>query len=316
MQYPFAVRRATSDDRDAVVALCRDIDPHDWVPGAYSELIGMPPPQGLYLAVRDGGLVGCYYLMLSGPGEAYLSAMRISPSLQGQGLGSLFCRAQVEQARAVGAGTIYLLSETKNSRAHRTVERAGFERVGEWVIYHDLAEIPMPAGRGWPATAQRDPAPESPEADPAPTGTATTVRFAGPTDADAIRRFVRERQRLPVHSVISAQNSGWAFHSLTDQEILPKHTVVALGPDGIEAVMLRSFDEGWMLIRWLGGAADGVTDLLAWAAVELKQEQCQGADISLPAVDEAVLAPLGLDPALAFRAYVFRLPGNRALPPL
>lgn len=285
---PFAMRRATPADREAVVALSRAVNPDDFIAHVYDFWMGGDGPDGLYLAEQEGRLVGCYALEFHGPGQAYFLAMRIHPEAQGKGIGSLFCRAQVEQALSVGAEDIYLFSVLDNQRAHRTVAKNGFVNRGAWLVYDAVKELPASL----------------------PTGGA---RWATAADAEAIARFRQERSDGALDGVIASPYTGWAIRTEEPGEWDLAQTALVEGADGLAGVMLLRPSEEDLLVRWLDGSPAAVADLLGLACAQRGELPLS---LSLPLAREPLLAPLGLDPEAAFRAYVFHFPRGAQLPDL
>lgn len=278
----FAVRRAAPSDRDEVIALSRAISEHDFIPEVYDFWMTRTGPDGFYVAEQDGRIVGCYCLELPGPGQGYLYAMRIHPEVQGQGIGSQLCRMQVEQARSIGSTDLYLLSVLDNHRAHRTVEKNGFVNRGEWLVYD--------AVRGFP--------PQPP---------VRKARPALPEERGAIQRFRMEREELrgSLAGLICSHYIGWTIKTAAPEDWEPANVVVFPGESGLEGAMLLSDTDEGLLIRWLDGSAEAAADLLSFAVRRAAETGQSGLALSLPLASEPLLAPLGLNPADAFRAYVF-----------
>ena len=81
------------------------------------------------LARADGAVVGCVALVAAGNGVFELSKMTVSPSKRGAGLGRAIVQAAIEQARELGASTLFLGSSTKLANAVRLYESVGFRHV-------------------------------------------------------------------------------------------------------------------------------------------------------------------------------------------
>lgn len=281
MEYSFVMRRATPGDRDAVVALCNAISEHDWVPHEYDRLMTEQEPRGLYVAEAAGELVGIYHLHLTTPTEAYFSAMRINPSYQRRGIGSQFCRAQIEQALGVGATRIYLLSHVDNLPAHRTVMRNGFRQIGPWLIYGEITRIP---DLGAPCRA----------------------RAARPNDLAGLTDLGRRSRTSEVDDLICIPETVYIVREMRSEDWEIDTTMVTEGAGGLEGALLYSLDDGWLNIRRLLGGAEAARDLLALLARRVSGLELQGWSVGLPAHVEPALQALGLNPSDAFRSYVFR----------
>jgi len=274
------VRRATPADKDEVVALSRAISEHDFIADGFDDWVASPGPDGFYVAEQDGRIVGCYCLEFHAEGQAYFFAMRIHPGAQGRGIGTEFCRLQVEQARAAGAREIYLFSVLDNHRAHRTVEKNGFVNRGAWIVYDAVKQIP----------------PQPP---------VKRARWATPDDAPAIERFRRARTHGPLAGVIASPGSGWAVVTEGPTDWRPEQIALVDGEAGLQGLMLVTPTDDGPLLRWLDGSPEAAADLLALFAKRLADDGHAAMGLSLPEAAEPLLTPLGLDPAGAFRAYVF-----------
>lgn len=294
MAYPFIVRRAVPGDREAVALIARAIAPDDWVPGAFDQFMAEQPPGGLYVAEQNGRVIGYYHLTLTERGDAHFSAMRMDPAVQGQGLGSLFCKAQVEQALQEGASPIYLLSLLENLPAHRTVGKNGFANLGEWVLYEQLPQQVTGGGGG---TSPGEAALLS-----------NGARQAASADG---LRLTELRRRLAgdlLESVIAAPDSLWTLQTLIDADWQPQGWWVVDGGDGLAGAMLLTGAGSDLNIRRLEGTPAAAAELLAAAVAEVRRGGYQHLGASLPARCEPLLQPLRPNPATAFRGYVFRHP--------
>lgn len=288
MSYPITMRRAILSDQKMVLAMLQRIDSHDWLIAAYPSVVSMAEPAGLYLALAEtsGGLIGCYCLQFPAPDEAYLSGMRIHPEAQGRGIGSLFCRAQILQARTLGAGNIYLKSVCDNLIAHRTVQKNGFENLGEWVIYHVGI-----AGTNLPVTGR--------------------ARWATRDDQPLIRQFRGDRWQNGLGGVICGAHDAYLTGSMKESDWAPADWVVVEGAAGLDALMCLGNGPDSVIIRYLAGSEEATAELLAFAFAERDRRERRQVDISLPAVAEPFLSPLALQRAEAIRFYVFRFSSDQ-----
>lgn len=289
VQYPFAIRRATTADKPAVVAIARAFEEDDWVIAAYDALVSVPEPQGLYVAEADGRVVACYNLEVAAPGSVYFSAMRVDPNYRGKGFGSLFCRAQVEQARAVAPGDIYLLSVLDNVPAHRTVQKNGFERLGEWCAYAEVV--------------------------PRDLGAPTRARAATPADI-ALVRAAQQAQAADRMAGVIAAGTGYAIRTLTEADLDPACMAVVGGPGVLEGYVRYEVVEDFLLVSLLEGTPEAAADLLAFAAAAGAQAGVRAWEAGLRRESEPLLQAWGLDPDTAWRAYAFCMPAGKPLPDL
>ncbi len=74
-------------------------------------------------------VVGCVALIAEGDGVYELSKMAISPELRGQGIGRILLEYVIEQARSLGASSLFLGSSKKLANAVHLYEAVGFSHV-------------------------------------------------------------------------------------------------------------------------------------------------------------------------------------------
>ena len=90
-------------------------------------------PGGAILFVEaDGlGVVGACALQKTGEGRFELTKMGVRASARGRGAGEFLLRAMIARAYAIGASTLYLLTNAKSQAAIHLYERHGFIHDGE-----------------------------------------------------------------------------------------------------------------------------------------------------------------------------------------
>lgn len=94
-----------------------------------------PPPTGSRRP--DGEIAGTVMLqswphagqVVTGPGEAEIRALAVTPDAQGAGVGGALLAAVIERAAASGVGHLVLLTQPNMHAAQRLYERAGFRRL-------------------------------------------------------------------------------------------------------------------------------------------------------------------------------------------
>ncbi|MFB7722648.1 GNAT family N-acetyltransferase [Nocardia sp. NPDC056100] len=101
-----------------------------------ADLVTLDHPQrivdegGRVLIARAGAeAAGCVALVAEGHGVFELSKMAVSPRFQGRGIGRVLLRAAIEQARALGATSLILASNSKLAPAVHLYESIGFVHV-------------------------------------------------------------------------------------------------------------------------------------------------------------------------------------------
>jgi N-acetylglutamate synthase-like GNAT family acetyltransferase len=83
----------------------------------------------ILVAELDGVVVGCVALAPDGAGALELSKMAVAEGLRGRGVGRRLLEAAIEQARALGARSVFLGSSQKLPSAVHLYESFGFSHV-------------------------------------------------------------------------------------------------------------------------------------------------------------------------------------------
>lgn len=89
----------------------------------------------IFLVYADREAVGCVALIPIGNAIYELSKMAVSPQLRGLGIGRRLLEHAIEQARLIGAKSLFLGSSSKLKNAVHLYESVGFRHV-------DPAELP------------------------------------------------------------------------------------------------------------------------------------------------------------------------------
>ncbi|NML73976.1 GNAT family N-acetyltransferase [Rhizobium sp. S-51] len=139
-----AIRRATENDLDAIVAILAsdDVGGHgdttdeaaraDYL--AAFRTLQQTPRETLYVAERDGEVVGTFQTLLtttlSGRGSTAMivEAVHTRSDCRGQGIGAAMIRHCVAEAERQGLRLVQLTSNARRTDAHRFYERLGFIR--------------------------------------------------------------------------------------------------------------------------------------------------------------------------------------------
>lgn len=136
------VRRATSDDLPAIIALLADDElgatrenPADEAPYRRTfALIEADPNQLLAVMERNGQIVGTLQLTVI-PGlslqdavRAQIEAVRVASGERGEGLGKQLIMWAIEQATQRGAAMVQLSSNASRTDAHRFYRGLGFDQ--------------------------------------------------------------------------------------------------------------------------------------------------------------------------------------------
>lgn len=263
------VRPATLADRDRVIEIALACDPEDWLPENYEGVL-QGANSGLLVAEQESQVIGCFaYEWHPDRRQAYMMGMRIDPAVQGKGLGSAFCKAQIDWLVAAGAERLTLLSEASNERAHRMVQRNGFVNARPWQVIF----LPLDFLADEPAAPQ--------------------------TDDPAIRHWWGERA---AGQYASLPDSAWIIYQLTAAEFATA-PMLHLGAEG--ALLWGRDDQGEWVIRWLDGAPGALRTLLATFAQMARAGGAERIALSLPGELAPRLAEAGVELPDAWRAYLF-----------
>ena len=147
------IRRATSDDVPAIVALLADdalgraresaVD-HERYEAAF-DAIDSDPHQLLTVGELAGAVVATMQLTFipglsrRGAWRAQIEGVRVASTARGRQLGEQLVRWAVEQARARGCALVQLTSDNRRPDAHRFYQRLGF------VASHTGFKLDLPA---------------------------------------------------------------------------------------------------------------------------------------------------------------------------
>ena len=135
------IRRATSDDLPAIIAMLADDPlgatretPADLTPYQRAfEAIEADPNQVLVVADRNGEAIGTLQLTIvpglsrQGASRGLVEAVRVAASARSTGLGTTLMEWSIEEARARGCTMVQLTSDKTRTDAHRFyTDRLGF----------------------------------------------------------------------------------------------------------------------------------------------------------------------------------------------
>lgn len=120
-------RLMTVRDLDAVMEIEREIYPHPWTRGNFSDSLDA----GYYCWVAEcGGAMVGYSVVMVAAGEAHLLNLSIAAPWQRRGLGRKLLKFILELARDRAAGRIFLEVRPSNTAAIALYTNAGFTQVG------------------------------------------------------------------------------------------------------------------------------------------------------------------------------------------
>jgi ribosomal protein S18 acetylase RimI-like enzyme len=129
------IRRATRSDIEAILNVYNDDDRRP-VPIELSRIdeyarvfdaIDCDPNDGIYIAERDGIVVGTFQLGQT----AHVELVHVAKHARGQGVGQSMMRQAITMAREKGCIRVQLTSNKSRTRAHAFYERLGFGKSHE-----------------------------------------------------------------------------------------------------------------------------------------------------------------------------------------
>jgi putative acetyltransferase len=89
----------------------------------------LKPGGHIFMAMADSKCVGCCALILLRPGVFEVAKMAVAEEYQGRGIGRKMLEYTIAQAKALGARTLFLGSNTRLRDAIHLYESAGFRHL-------------------------------------------------------------------------------------------------------------------------------------------------------------------------------------------
>ncbi|HLY30181.1 MAG TPA: GNAT family N-acetyltransferase, partial [Ktedonobacterales bacterium] len=136
------VRRARSEDRDAVLAFCARTwgDDGDYIPYVWDDWLadmnGESARHGVLLvATLDERPVGITHIRLLSEDEAWLEGVRVDPTERRAGVGRAMIAQALKAAQARGATVARFFTDETNIASQRLFEGFGFTRVAQMIRY-------------------------------------------------------------------------------------------------------------------------------------------------------------------------------------
>ena len=146
------IRPAVPEDRGAIVAFCRSTwggENSDYIERVIDDWLTRDDG-ALAVAAIDGRAVGCAYVRLMSPHEAFIAGMRVHPAHRRSGLSVALTDYCLRYAADHGRSTAKVIIGWNNAAALGAIARAGFRRVASMTLWERGVEpsAPAPAGGG------------------------------------------------------------------------------------------------------------------------------------------------------------------------
>jgi len=123
----------TPGDLDAVVAIESAVYSHPWTRGNFNDSLSA----GYQCWIVDiRGAIAGYSVAMIAAAEAHLLNLSVAAQWQRLGLGSELLQFNINRARDLGAGRIFLEVRPSNSAALALYRRAGFAAIGVRRAYY------------------------------------------------------------------------------------------------------------------------------------------------------------------------------------
>jgi GNAT superfamily N-acetyltransferase len=268
------LRPVRPQDRARIVEMVEQIwDGHDYLPAVFDEWAS-DPAGNFQAAELDGLVVAIHRLRPIAPGVLLYEGMRVDPERQGRGIGHALLAAALDEARAMGASTVRLV--TGNPAAIRIFEAAGFTRLCD--------VLPWTAGRveggdpaRLPAAGEAAQLAELARADPAfALYGGVEPYWAAPAEIDAVHLSHRIDEGL-------VRANGRAFAGLS-----PTRT-------------------DWLGVNFVFGRGGQLQDLLMALRFEADADGLRGVWLAAPAATPLAddLRAVGYDPVIENRFSVY-----------
>ncbi|REK21851.1 MAG: GNAT family N-acetyltransferase [Actinobacteria bacterium] len=142
------VREARAEDAPGIADWTREtFEWGDYVAGSIAEWIEDRSRHVLVAVDTEDIPKAMAVVRMLSPYEGWLSAARVRPDSQRQGLGSLLNDASVEWIRSRGGRVARLATEDVNTAARSQVEKLGYRKVSTWVYAEiEPGTAPQPFG--------------------------------------------------------------------------------------------------------------------------------------------------------------------------
>jgi ribosomal protein S18 acetylase RimI-like enzyme len=246
----FEIRPARSDDREAVLAFCKQT----WEWGDYIEFVWdewLDDPQGkLFVAIEEGQPVAVANMRMLNNTEAWFEGMRVDPTFRQHGLASALFDAQLEEAKRRGATTARLITESTNASAIRLLERSYMRRIGAYAPFRALP-LTTPTKQSYGLEI--------------PT-------VASSTDLDDIIHYLNASSIFPAAGGLYYQ--AFTAYSITNELLLEKITANQLYIlrrwDRLDGLAIAEPREGHREKQLFVGYIDGTTESISMIAYALR----------------------------------------------
>lgn len=236
-------RKATMEDKEAVLSLKTQWSDDDYIHWVYDEWVGHEG--GLYLVEDEGRLAGFAAITMVKEKEVWLHAMRVGIDFEGRGIGTTFTLFQLEEAKRLGAKVARLITYIDNHPIHHMVgEKLGFTRAGDWYAYW---QVPVESVLDTELTG--------------------TIREVSLDEVEAIWEFLASQGRI---THLAEKDSPWTVHSFGIEDLKEgiAKGLLHIWERGEEKAVVLHHGIDWtkqkaLMIRSIAGSPEGMGELVS-----------------------------------------------------
>ncbi len=127
------VRQARADDRESVLAFCRDTwEDGDYIAEVWDRWLD-DPACALLVGIVDARPVALVNMRMLSTDESWIEGLRVDPAMRQQGIGRTIVLGALAVARQRGAIVSRLFTSAQNTASQALFVAAGFEQVAAFV---------------------------------------------------------------------------------------------------------------------------------------------------------------------------------------
>jgi GNAT superfamily N-acetyltransferase len=135
------VRPAQTEDREAVLAFCRQTwEWGDYIAEVWEDWLGDPDGQ-LLVACAEDQPVGIVHMQMLNKRDAWLEGVRVDPAYRRRGIARQLDEYAIQEARRRGATAVRFFVEPSNEAGIHLAERLQMRQVGSHVLYTATPQI-------------------------------------------------------------------------------------------------------------------------------------------------------------------------------
>lgn len=264
------VRDARPEDRNAVFAFTARTwgDAGDYIPDVWDDWLANPDG-ALLVGALGGQPVAIAHVLMAAPEEAWISGVRVAPTVRRQGVARVMVSRSLARAHQMGASVARMFTDATNIPSQRLFAGFGFSKVAELAYYTApaLSSNPEEAAqqRGPRSAAELDPTIAETTVDTTEGALPPDARLATPGQGDFARLWAWLEQ-----SNLTPFNGGLELHHWSargvSEPVLRAHlaagevvTLEEWGATQALAIATEDQSDGPELeVRYIDGLSDAI----------------------------------------------------------